>query len=487
MIKWLLPVAVPLAGVILAVTWKDPTLLSSSSSLWSSIDSIRTTFRSILSPDECSFDLAFFSLEDVHPQYTCTQDDLDSYLHDVKVPGMNLVCLHAHNRSITFYRGASKSSVETIISFGKEEIENGPESDGENAQDTSWKELKTWASMRSLLHFQLELYSGIPPVPMGPGRPKDNWKLGAKPQPWAAFSPTGQRLIQQDVTPCTSTRVLWETGMFIVMEGGQFHWPGVRVGFRREIAIASADADVTTTSVPARWRNATIETLSLNPLVLSVDDFVDDDECHWVQEKGAPKLKYSKRAMQGKDEGLPFSGFQTSSSAILNTIEPELQDLRRRIARLVRVPEIHLEPVTMAKYRIGEYFGPHHDYFDPTLYQNDPGTLRLLKNGYRNRMATVMIYLNDFPDDDNSELDKENGVTTFPLAGGGQEVPLEQACSTGLQVTPKKGKVILFYGSKGDGTVDPLSLNGDCPVKRGVKFSSIIWVWNEPILSARYA
>ena len=118
-------------------------------------------------------------------------------------------------------------------------------------------------------------------------------------------------------------------------------------------------------------------------------------------------------------------------------------------------------------------YDAHHDYFDKTLYQNDPGTLKnFIQYGRRNRMITVFWYLSDV---------EEGGETVFPRFGGGPPPFSMSDCNTGLKVKPVRGKVIIFYSLKPDGSLDPLSLHGACPVKKGVKWAANKWVWNAPI------
>jgi prolyl 4-hydroxylase len=518
--------------VLIAIVWQQININSKANPTTSSMDlfsSIKSKIKSVLSPDECSFSLTtslFFSLEEYddtycgssndgnsgggnghvdngskgglvcRPKYDCTHDDLSKFLHDdMEMAGMHLVCLHRHNRSMTFFRGTTLNKFKTV-SFGSVDRDTGKKSDGNNNEatttwqggDVQWERLSTWASMRSVIHTGLELDLSDPRiVPYGPERPRDNWKQQFSHPPWSVYSLEGHRLVQQDSSTCSSTRPLWETGMFLVMEGGQFVWPGVRVGFKREISIAKTMGKGGISSSGNSGNNnhnVTLETLSLQPLIFSVDEFFADEECTYVREAAQPKLKYPDTVLNDKDDGKVFSGLRTSSSMVLNIIEPPLQELTHRISRLARVHETQLEPTSVSKFRIGEYYGPHHDYFEPTMYKRDPATLRLLRNGYRNRLATVFWYLSDLPPNNDKDDNDNNGVTTFPMM---PQVPIDEACTTGLQVSPRKGQIVIMYNLNPDGSVDPLTLNADCPVQRGVKWTASTWVWNQPVLPTRYA
>ena len=48
----------------------------------------------------------------------------------------------------------------------------------------------------------------------------------------------------------------------------------------------------------------------------------------------------------------------------------------------------------------------------------------------------------------------------------------------GLVVAPKRGDALLFYSQSPTGHLDPNSYHGGCPVLRGEKWASNVWVWN---------
>lgn len=129
----------------------------------------------------------------------------------------------------------------------------------------------------------------------------------------------------------------------------------------------------------------------------------------------------------------------------------------------------------MLRYGHLEKYDTHHDYFDPSSYQNDAPTLRLIGHGRRNRMATVFWYLTDV---------QHGGETVFPRFDKGPNVPSNLACrqsAKGLKVKPQRGKVIIFYNLTPEGKTDVYSLHGACPVQEGIKWAANKWVWNEPM------
>ena len=85
---------------------------------------------------------------------------------------------------------------------------------------------------------------------------------GALQQPSALFSPAGERL--------STTDFLRSTGaVFLLIEGGQFIRPGVCVGHRQAIALENG-------------QQVYAETISLTPLIFSVQGFLSPEECVWA-------------------------------------------------------------------------------------------------------------------------------------------------------------------------------------------------------------
>jgi len=245
-------------------------------------------------------------------------------------------------------------------------------------------------------------------------------------------------------------------GMFVLFEGGQFIWPGIRLGYRRYLP----DLGVTLT------------TLALQPLVVAVEDFLTKNECQHVIDEATPLMAKSKVAFMDRDIGKADEEFRTSSTYFLPSQTEKLKEIDDRVAALTRVPRQHQEYVQVLRYENGEYYGSHHDSWDADYYQADEW-LSMTNGGFLNRLATVFWYMTDV---------EEGGETNFPMAHGGPDLPnTNDNCGTrGLSVAPREGKVIIFYSLKPDGSMDKYSLHSACPVKVGTKWAANKWVWNQP-------
>jgi prolyl 4-hydroxylase len=366
----------------------------------------------------------------------CSEDKLKEFWHENRVPGYHIACVEAPENSLElkFYKGGTQEVTTANMPL-----------------PVSWPELQE--------QFETEL--SLP-------------KADSMRQPWAVFSAEGERLVEEDAIEGTkgmyAAILASHYGIVLVFEGGQFLWPGTHIGFQRTVSLYSI-MPPGSVAMKEKHRTVTLETLSLIPLVLSVSDFLSDDECDFIQTTAAPTMKYSEVTLMDKDVGRPASDFRTSQTGFLQGgNDGMLRDIDFRTASLVRVPVDHQEHVQVLRYGLDEKYDSHHDYFDPQLYKNDPATLDLIKNGRRNRFATVFWYLSDV---------EKGGETVFPRFNRRREMSMKD-CSGGLKVKPEKGKVIIFYSMTPNGKVDPYSLHGACPVESGLKWAGNKWIWNEP-------
>lgn len=417
------------------------------------------------------------------PKHTpCTPSNLDSFLHELPVRGLHVVCVepmyvgrdgkdhvfpppqwdtdHEQRRilsqldsvQLTLFKNSHATPIKhTVVLRGED-----------NSEGVGARIPVGWSKVKNSLYAELGLRSE-----------------GTQQQPWAVFTSTGVRIIgeREEVTDGdgvgSSTHIMSAivaSGMIIIEQGGNWLWPGVREGFERTIELTSLSGD---SELSVSSRNITIETLSLRPLVLSIKGFLSEDECDYIAAKAEPTLQYSGVSLKDVDKGKAASNWRTSQSTFLSAQDdPILMDIEHRTASLTRVPRNHQEFVQVLRYGHTEKYDAHHDYFDPESYKSDPNTMTLIEHGKRNRFATVFWYLTSVED---------GGHTIFPRAGGLRERNYSD-CSVGLKVKPQKGKVIIFYSLDASGARDPMSLHGACPVGEGnVKWAANKWIWNAPM------
>ncbi|XP_051996429.1 transmembrane prolyl 4-hydroxylase [Xyrauchen texanus] len=173
-----------------------------------------------------------------------------------------------------------------------------------------------------------------------------------------------------------------------------------------------------------------------------------------------------------------------------------LQDLRKRVTRLTRLPYSLVElsePLQVVRYEQGGHYHAHHDS-GPVYPETACAHTRLAANTTSPfqtscRYITVLFYLNNV---------EEGGETTFPVADNRtyEEASLIQNdvdlldtrknCDKGnLRVKPTKGTAVFWYNYLSDGRgwvgdQDEYSLHGGCVVTRGTKWVANNWINVDP-------
>ena len=203
-------------------------------------------------------------------------------------------------------------------------------------------------------------------------------------RPWKLFSASGYAVTRSDlalVPRCGEAEPL----EVYAVEGGNWIWPGVRLGHSHTV-------DVSTRRTP---RNVTLRTLSLQPLVFQVDGFLDGLEAdHILAQAEGAGLKRSgiKRADSDTDYREGGDARRSSDQVFLTAVDEVLKDIDRRSTRLLRLPLSHMEPTQVLRYSRGQKYDGHHDFFPPDAYYGQPQMMRMLAGGRKNRMATLFWY-----------------------------------------------------------------------------------------------
>jgi prolyl 4-hydroxylase len=246
-------------------------------------------------------------------------------------------------------------------------------------------------------------------------------------------------------------------GLVLVFEGGNFVYPGVRIGFER--------------SIPLPDRTITMVTISLRPLVFSIENFLDDSECDDIISSSDAHMRQSSVTLRDDHHGKNAKEFRTSTTHWLKSRgNAMVENIDARVANFTRVGVGHQEDVQVLRYQHGQRYDTHHDFFNPELYQEESVT-RDIEAGFRNRLLTVFWYMSEVT----------GGYTAFPTAHSDYHIATDPdpPCSHTLKVHPAKGKVILFYSVLADGSGDKLSDHRACPVVDGEKWAANKWVWTK--------
>jgi len=238
----------------------------------------------------------------------------------------------------------------------------------------------------------------------------------------------------------------------------------------------------------------TTELLSIDPLVIYINNFIHDEEIEHLLNLGQvqnDKFLYCFQWLTNithfrKDkfrESRVFSGSGNFGDTIENTVrqsqtavlprkDPVCACLTKRMmAFLGNVQHMEVEALQVVKYDVGgDQFKPHMDWFDTPMNDSSYGPDR---ESYKpsNRLGTIFAYL-----DDNCT----RGETYFPNLPGvsesadGSKFALAEG-DTGLLVKPQRGNAIFWNNLLPDGSGDVRVLHAGLPVESGTKVGLNMW------------
>lgn len=139
-------------------------------------------------------------------------------------------------------------------------------------------------------------------------------------QPYAFFSINGKEIAIEDQFKAESMKDLFKYGMVVLIEGGNWIWPGISKGFKRKIDLE--------TGYPSKGKTTIeMETLSMKPLVLSIPGFILEEECDHIIDVSQKHMEYSSVSLMDHDKGRPASDFRTSQSYFLEAEDEKLHAL----------------------------------------------------------------------------------------------------------------------------------------------------------------
>lgn len=139
--------------------------------------------------------------------------------------------------------------------------------------------------------------------------------------------------------------------------------------------------------------------------------------------------------------------FRTSWTCHLPSSEPLVESLEEYISELLGIHSAYAETAQGQRYRPGEQYKAHHDFFHAG---QDYWTNEAPRGGQRT--WTAMIYLNE---------PKQGGETEFPLLD--------------VAIKPQAGTLVMWNNIASDGTPNMKTLHAAKPVIAGVKHVITKW------------
>ena len=189
-------------------------------------------------------------------------------------------------------------------------------------------------------------------------------------------------------------------------------------------------------------------TLSRRPRVRQLDGFLSLAECNALRRLASGRMGACTLLAEASSQHersstgcwLPRydspkstwhdSGASEEDIALLGRVELSL-------AKACGHPASHGEPAQILRYRVGQQYEPHPDFFDPRDRE-------ALVNGGQ-RLLTCLVYLTTLPD-------SCGGATWFPKAD--------------LRIQPVAGRALIWHNCQGNGAVDPDSVHAGELVSR---------------------
>ena len=179
-----------------------------------------------------------------------------------------------------------------------------------------------------------------------------------------------------------------------------------------------------------------------------VRNFLDPATCAALIERIDARRRPSTIA---DDAGIV--NFRTSETCDLDSADPLVGEVERKIGELLGLPLDCGEPLQGQRYAPGQEFRPHTDTFNPGGYDYLGHTER---GGQRS--WTAMIYLNE-PED--------GGATRFKTIG--------------KTIQPEAGKLLTWNNLLADGTPNQATLHQGMKVRRGTKYVLTKWFRQRPL------
>lgn len=189
------------------------------------------------------------------------------------------------------------------------------------------------------------------------------------------------------------------------------------------------------------------EPIMKSPRIVIIRNILTPKECEWLIEKAKPLMEPST---QIKGDKQYVGGGRTSYTAVMEEYKDvmPLSSILRRFAILVGKPVDCIESPKIVRYRKGQHYGAHYDFFgsDDSPFVQDGG----------DRMFTFLVYLNTMKEED-------GGATKFT--------------NLDYEVTPHQGDALFWSNIKPNGDYDYDTLHEGCPVLTDVeKYVVNIWV-----------
>ncbi|KAL4318107.1 hypothetical protein GQ457_18G016070 [Hibiscus cannabinus] len=202
------------------------------------------------------------------------------------------------------------------------------------------------------------------------------------------------------------------------------------------------------------------QVLSWRPRAYYFPNFATAEQCERVIKMAKVNLRPSGLALRKGETEENTKETRTSSGTFLSASQDKtgtLNFIEKKIAKVTSIPQSHGESFNILRYEIGQKYDCHYDSFNPSEYGPQSSQ----------RVASFLLYLSDV---------EEGGETMFPFENDKRVKGYNYRQCVGLKIKPRRGGGLLFYSLFLNGTIDPASLHGSCPVIKGEKWVATKWI-----------
>lgn len=193
--------------------------------------------------------------------------------------------------------------------------------------------------------------------------------------------------------------------------------------------------------------NKTKNTIT-EPLFQTTENFLTADECHELIEIAKLNLREST-TINGNTGLVQISDYRTSESYHISPDHALTHKIHTKISIALGIDPSQFEKIEIIKYKVGDMFDNHVDYFTSTTGKNQ------FVNGGQ-RVGTVILYLNDVV---------SGGETFFPRLS--------------IVEKSKTGKMVYFKYDY-DENVNIKTYHKGMPVDSGEKWIATVWIRQSP-------
>jgi prolyl 4-hydroxylase len=172
------------------------------------------------------------------------------------------------------------------------------------------------------------------------------------------------------------------------------------------------------------------------PNVIQINNFLDGKICDKII--NIDKIYKPSGIIENGINVRNTNARTSSTTSFLRGENEYIDNISKRVCKMLNIHLEHLEPVQLSKYDNGQQYKYHHDYFKKIDNQ---------------RQYTVIIYLNSIP--------KHNGGSTDFYYGNNFQ--------------PKRGSLLYWSNLNSNGTVNYNTLHAGKPIKGDVKYILTLW------------